>query len=135
MVGGPGDELSFVDNPADVIVEQANEGIDDARAGVTYTLPDFVNNLTLLGSTAINGIGNAIENVIKGNGAANALSGGDQNDTLIGGGGNDTLSGGAGSDSFIFNVAPGSANAAQIKEFTSGADVLRLDGTAMSAIG
>jgi Ca2+-binding RTX toxin-like protein len=93
-----------------------------------------VNNLTLL-SGALNGTGNAIENVITGNAAANSLSGGDGNDTLTGAGGSDTLSGGTGNDHFIFNVTPGSANAAVVTDFASGADVLRLDGKVMPAIG
>src|SRR5207253_9925132 len=49
MVGGPGDDLYFVDNTGDIIVEQQNQGIDEVRATVSYTLADFVNNLTLLG--------------------------------------------------------------------------------------
>src|SRR5207248_10737219 len=74
MVGGPGDALYFVDNPGDVFVEKQNEGIDEVRTSVTYTLPDFVNNLTLLGSAVINGSGNAIDNILTGNAASNVLS-------------------------------------------------------------
>jgi serralysin len=135
MVGGPGDDLYFVDNPADIIVEQNLEGFDEVRSTASsYTLSDWINNLTLL-SGAGNGTGNAIDNVITGNGAANALSGGDGNDTLIGAGGNDTFTGGNGADAFVFNVAPGGGNASLITDFTSAADVIRLDGRAMTAIG
>ena len=59
----------------------------------------------------------------------------DQPDTLDGGLGNDTLDGGAGNDSFLFTVAAGSANADTITGFTSGADKIRLDRDAMTAIG
>src|SRR5438105_4673990 len=136
MVGGPGDDVYFVDSPSDVIVEQQSEGIDEVRTTVGYNLPAFVNNLTLLASAGgANGIGNDIENLITGNSSANQLFGGDANDTLIGGGGNDRLTGGAGNDSFIFNVAPGSANSAVIADFASGADMIRLDENAMSALG
>src|SRR4051795_6931601 len=59
MAGGPGDDVYFVDNPSDVIVEQQNEGIDEVRTAVGYFLPAFVNNLTLLPDAGgINGIGN-----------------------------------------------------------------------------
>jgi Ca2+-binding RTX toxin-like protein len=58
-------------------------------------------NLTLTGVAAINGTGNADDNVITGNGASNSLNGGGGNDTLTGGAGNDTLDGGAGNDSLI----------------------------------
>src|SRR5205085_1803088 len=135
LVGGAGDDVYFVDNAGDIVVEQQNAGIDEVRSSAaSYTLGDFVNNLTLLAGAG-NGTGNAVENVITGNAAANALSGGDSNDTLIGAGGNDSLTGGLGNDSFIFNVAPGAANADVIVDFASGADKLRLDGTAMSAVG
>jgi Ca2+-binding RTX toxin-like protein len=97
MVGGTGDDVYYVDNPGDAVVEQQNEGIDEVRSTIDYTLPDWVNNLTLL-TGAVNGTGNAIDNVIMGNDVANSLSGGDGNDTLIGGGGDDTLDGGAGND-------------------------------------
>jgi Ca2+-binding RTX toxin-like protein len=55
-------------------------------------------NLTLTGSTAINGTGNANDNVITGNSANNVLSGLNGNDTLVGGAGNDRLVGGEGND-------------------------------------
>src|SRR5712671_5576903 len=134
MVGGAGDDLFFVDNVSDTVVELANEGIDEVRASVSYTLSDFVNNLTLVGS-AVSGTGNAIDNVITGNALNNTLSGIDGNDTLNGAAGNDTLTGGTGADSFIFNQAPGAANADQITDFTSGTDKIRLDGSVMTQIG
>ena len=52
----------------------------------------------MLGSGAINGTGNTLNNVITGNGAANVLNGGNGNDTLNGGNGIDTLNGGLGND-------------------------------------
>src|SRR5205823_2999747 len=62
MVGSLGDDIYFVDNAGDVVVEQQNEGNDEVRTTVSYTLTDFVNRLTLLGTAAINGTGNAIDN-------------------------------------------------------------------------
>ena len=38
-------------------------------------------NLTLTGTTAINGTGNALDNILTGNSAANVLTGGAGNDT------------------------------------------------------
>ncbi|MFM6278987.1 MAG: calcium-binding protein, partial [Dolichospermum sp.] len=57
-----------------------------------------VENLTLTGAAAINGTGNAGNNVIIGNGANNILTGNAGNDTLNGGAGNDNLNGGDGND-------------------------------------
>jgi Ca2+-binding RTX toxin-like protein len=57
-----------------------------------------VENLTLTGSSVINGTGNAGNNILAGNTANNTLNGGDGNDTLNGGTGNDTLIGGLGND-------------------------------------
>src|SRR5258708_25767641 len=59
MVGGTGDDLYFVDNPGDQVVELQNEGIDEVRSTINYTLPDGVNNLTLIGN-AVNGTGTPI---------------------------------------------------------------------------
>ncbi|MBD2390920.1 S8 family serine peptidase [Aphanizomenon flos-aquae FACHB-1171] len=89
---------------------------DTLTAAVTTTLATNVENLTLTGTTAINGIGNAGNNVLIGNSANNTLTGnagndtlngnagndnlisGDGNDLLFGGAGNDTLTGGTGDD-------------------------------------
>jgi Ca2+-binding RTX toxin-like protein len=48
---------------------------------VTTTLPGGVENLTLTGTAAINGTGNANNNVLRGNSANNTLTGLDGNDT------------------------------------------------------
>jgi Ca2+-binding RTX toxin-like protein len=48
---------------------------------VTTTLPSGVENLTLTGTAAINGTGNANNNVFQGNSANNTLTGLDGNDT------------------------------------------------------
>ncbi|GAB3433672.1 VCBS domain-containing protein [Massilia solisilvae] len=98
MRGGTGDDTFIVDNAGDLVIENAGEGTDTVQASINYTLTDNVENLVLTGSAAINGTGNALDNVITGNGAANVLSGLDGNDTLIGSAGNDTLDGGTGAD-------------------------------------
>ncbi|MEQ1486830.1 calcium-binding protein, partial [Methyloglobulus sp.] len=71
---------------------------DLVNASITYTLGTTMEKLTLTGAAAINGTGNAKNNIINGNAANNTLDGGDGNDTLNGNGGNDTLIGGAGND-------------------------------------
>jgi Ca2+-binding RTX toxin-like protein len=105
MIGGTGNDTYFVDNAGDVVVENLNEGTDTVNSSITYTLTANVENLTLTGGSAINGTGNALNNVLTGNGAANTLSGGAGNDTLDGGAGADTLIGGLGNDTYIVDNA------------------------------
>ena len=57
-----------------------------------------IENLTLTGTAAINGTGNALDNVITGNDGNNVLTGLAGADTLFGAAGNDKLIGGAGGD-------------------------------------
>ena len=98
MSGGTGNDTYIVDNSGDVITELAGEGIDIVYSSVSYTLAANVENLTLTGSSYINGTGNELDNVITGNTRNNTLSGLAGNDTLIGNSGNDTLDGGTGAD-------------------------------------
>ncbi|MDP2144300.1 MAG: VCBS domain-containing protein, partial [Gallionella sp.] len=99
MLGGTGNDTYVVDNAGDLVIENLDEGIDNVQSGISYTLTDNVENLTLTGSASINGTGNALDNVIVGNAGNNILSGLDGNDTLTGNAGNDTLNGGTGADS------------------------------------
>jgi hypothetical protein len=62
-------------------------------SALSRTLPEGVENLTLMG-TAANGTGNSGNNVLTGNSANNTLNGGGGNDTLNGSTGVDTLIGG-----------------------------------------
>ncbi|MDC5534888.1 putative Ig domain-containing protein [Acinetobacter baumannii] len=103
MYGGKGDDTYIVDSTADVISESVNEGTDIVQSSVTYTLVNNVENLTLTGTTAINGTGNALNNLIVGNSAINTLTGGAGDDYLNGGGGADKLLGGTGNDSYVID--------------------------------
>lgn len=106
MTGGTGNDTYYVDAAGDVVVENANQGIDTVISSVTYTIAakPYIENITLTGSTAINATGNAAGNALTGNAGNNQLSGGDGNDTLNGQGGTDTLDGGAGNDVYIVDT-------------------------------
>ncbi|MBD2495580.1 calcium-binding protein [Nostoc sp. FACHB-280] len=56
---------------------------DTLVSSVTTILPTNVENLTLTGTAAINGTGNAGNNILRGNSANNILTGGNGNDTYI----------------------------------------------------
>ena len=78
----------------------ASEGIDTVNSSVSFTLPDQLENLILLG-TATQGTGNAIDNSIVGNYLNNTLYGLDGNDFLDGQGGDDFMVGGFGNDTYV----------------------------------
>jgi serralysin len=95
MDGGTGNDLYFVDNILDVIVEGVAEGNDSiqlsiAKAGLTYTLGDNVENAIVTSTATMNLVGNSQNNDLQGNAAANRLEGGAGTDTLTGGAGKDT---------------------------------------------
>ncbi|MFT3954992.1 MAG: Calx-beta domain-containing protein [Piscinibacter sp.] len=105
MIGGAGNDTYTVDNAGDVITELNGGGTDTVFSNRTYTLSTYLEHLTLTGTTAINGTGNASNNIITGNSGANTLSGGSGNDTLDGGLGADSLIGGLGDDLFVIDNA------------------------------
>lgn len=101
LIGGDGNEVYVVNAVGDIVVENANEGNDLVISAVTYTLANDIENLTLNGSSAIKGTGNASNNILIGNAANNTLNGGDGNDSLNGRAGNDSILGGNGNDTLV----------------------------------
>lgn len=89
LKGGGGDDVYWVENSADTVNEALNAGTDKIRSTVTYTLPNNVESLELLGTAVINGNGNTLGNVLIGNAASNVLNGAAGADTLAGGLGDD----------------------------------------------
>jgi Ca2+-binding RTX toxin-like protein len=87
MAGLDGDDTYIVDRSSDLAVELANHGIDTVQSAVTYALAANLEHLTLTGAAAINGTGNALDNILVGNSAVNRLTGGVGNDTYVVGAG------------------------------------------------
>jgi Ca2+-binding RTX toxin-like protein len=126
LAGGAGDDIYYVDDALDDVVESATDappdpyyadarqamsdvgdpdpsagtggGIDTVISQVSYTLRSNVENLTLAGTGNLSGTGNELDNVLSGNGGANRLLALDGKDILDGGAGNDTLESGTGND-------------------------------------
>lgn len=101
LIGGAGNDSYVVDSMFDIVEEtgSSTSEVDTVSSSISWTLGANIERLSLLGSTALNGAGNALNNTLTGNSGANILHGMGGNDTLSGGSGNDTLIGGAGVDS------------------------------------
>ena len=107
LMGGDGNDV-YIINAIDSlsnIVENAGEGTDTVVSSVSYTLGGNVENLSLAGTSNINGTGNGLNNTLWGNSGNNVLTGGAGNDRLNGRGGRDTLRGGVGDDVYVINAA------------------------------
>jgi Ca2+-binding RTX toxin-like protein len=90
MVGGKGGDTYVVDDPLDVVVEDADAGNDVVETHISYQLGTNVEGLVLLDG-GITGTGNAGDNWIVASGyGGNVLDGGAGSDTLVGANGDDT---------------------------------------------
>jgi Ca2+-binding RTX toxin-like protein len=93
--GGLGNDTYIVNSNTVTVVESSTLAtqIDLVKASVDYTLPDNVENLTLVGFEGLTGTGNGLNNKITGSFGDDTLYGGAAGkDTLIGGSGDDTYS-------------------------------------------
>ena len=117
LIGGAGND-TYITNGGDKITEAANGGTDLVQSSASHKLGANVENLTLTGTSLINGTGNDLNNLIQGNVAANLLNGGLGNDKLVGG---------IGTDAFIFSTALGTGNIDRITDFNVADDTIRLD--------
>jgi hypothetical protein len=104
LIGGKGNDIFVIDNIGDIIGEGLNGGIDTVQSSLSWTLKANLENLTLIGTSAINGTGNTLNNTLTGNAAANILTGGLGNDTLNAGAGADTIIGGLGNDNLYLGL-------------------------------
>ncbi|MGH8643952.1 MAG: calcium-binding protein [Gammaproteobacteria bacterium] len=143
LVGGTGDDTYIIDDAGDVVIENADEGVDTVKSSVSYTLAANVENLVLTGTGTLKGTGNALNNALTGNSAKNFLAGGAGNDVLDGGSTADTLRGGAGDDSYVVDntsdvvsekADEGSDTVRSSVTYTLAANLENLDLTGLAAI-
>jgi Ca2+-binding RTX toxin-like protein len=107
MVGGIGNDAYGIDSLSDVIIENANEGIDAAIF--------FANNYTLASNVENGNVGSTTGLALTGNELGNALVGNSGADILDGGAGIDSLFGWTGDDTFVFHA--GQANGDTVIDF------------------
>ncbi len=144
MIGGSGNDTYYVDNIGDRVVETSWNGSDTVMSSIDFKLDPDVNNITLLGTSNLNGTGNSSDNTLIGDWSNNKLSGGggsdrldghSGNDQLDGGNGKDTLIGGAGRDAFVFSTARNaSSNVDQITDFSIADDTVYLKSSVFSNV-
>jgi Ca2+-binding RTX toxin-like protein len=150
MLGGSGND-TYVVGTGDRLNETGTTSstADLVQSSISWALSGTgqaaIERLALIGSSAINGTGNDLANLITGNGAANRLGGGLRNDTLSGGLGNDTLVGGAGNDSltggggrdvFRFDAALSAAtNVDKVSGFVAADDAFQLENAVFVEVG
>ncbi len=126
--GGTGNDTYVVDGATETVTENASEGIDTIESSVTLTLGNNVENLTLVGSGAINGTGNTLNNVLLGGSGTNSLSGAAGNDRLDGQGGADTLTGGTGNDTYVLGRGYGADTAVENDATAGNTDIAQFLG-------
>ncbi len=106
--GGLGDDVYYVDNALDRVVESAGQGKDTVFSSVTFaTGNQYIDAVALTGTADANLTGNNQAESFTGNAGANLISAGAGNDTVDGGAGNDSLTGGSGADRFVFDLGSG----------------------------
>lgn len=70
--GGSGNDIYYIDS-LDVISDDGLGGVDTVFTDFSYTLGEFIENLTLTGTADINATGNNLDNTLNGNSGANIL--------------------------------------------------------------
>ncbi|EGF90872.1 hemolysin-type calcium-binding repeat 2 copies family protein [Asticcacaulis biprosthecium C19] len=108
LTGGLGDDIYYIQNAGDSVVEQHLQGTDTVVSTVTYSLfGRAIELLTLTGTADINATGNGLSNSLIGNSGVNILEAG---------AGNDNLRGNGGADVFLFLTGSGLDT---VKDFTA----------------
>lgn len=134
MAGGAGDDVYTVDNAGDTVIEGAGEGTDRVNSSVSFALGANIENLTLTGTSSLNGTGNELANSLTGNSGANRLDGGAGVDTLAGGSGNDTYVVDNTADVVNESASAGTDTVESSATFTLGTSVEHLTLTGTTAV-
>ncbi|WP_243370405.1 calcium-binding protein [Microvirga solisilvae] len=126
MAGGRGNDVYYIHDASDRVVETSTGGVDTVYSYVSCNLANYVENLYGAGSSAINLTGNTLANVIKGNSGNNKINGYT---------GKDVLYGGSGKDIFQFTTAATSSNVDKIADYNVAYDSIQLDNRYFTKLG
>jgi Ca2+-binding RTX toxin-like protein len=131
MQGFAGNDMYYVDNAADKVIEAAASGSDRVFAAVNYTLTagaeiELFTTTNSGGTGALNLTGNEFAQTIQGNAGANIIDGK---------AGADTMQGFAGADTFVFSTTLGAANIDNITDFSVVDDTIQLARTVFTGLG
>ncbi|MGO4386528.1 right-handed parallel beta-helix repeat-containing protein [Microvirga sp. 2YAF29] len=134
LEGGEGDDIYYIDNPGDVVVEGVNGGFDTVYSNFDGVLTDNIERLILTGNS-IWAKGNALSgNVLIGNAQANILDGMGGADHMEGGLGNDTYYVDHWGDQVVENRGGGIDRVYSSVSYTLSPEVEQLFGTGADAI-
>jgi Ca2+-binding RTX toxin-like protein len=121
MEGGAGPDTYYV-TAGDAITDSGTDR-DQVYSDASWVLAPEFENLHLIGTAAINGQGNSLDNYIAGNDAANRINPGTGSDRIYAAGGNDTI-----------DLPPGDGAWADEVDGGDGVDLLNLAGYMQSAV-
>lgn len=96
--GKLGNDVYQITNTNDLTLSSPQGGSNTVYSDVSYTLPNYAENLVLTGAANIYGAGNNGDNILTGNSGNNRLNSGRGNDIVYGGDGHDVINGGDGND-------------------------------------
>ncbi len=137
MAGGLGNDIYYVDNVGDKVIEAYNEGYDTVYSSIDFVLGgQYIEKVILTGS-AVKAGGNGLNNYLVGDAVGNILNGNAGADTMQGGDGNDTYYVDNTGDVVIENAGQGTDLVYSSIDYTLTGNVenLTLTGTAIRAIG
>jgi Ca2+-binding RTX toxin-like protein len=103
LFGGIGNDAYYVEGNNDLVFENPGEGTDSVRSTGNFYLYANIEYLYLDGTGDTFGVGNDLNNLMRGNSGANLLLGGGANDNIWGNEGNDILYGEDGIDTLVGN--------------------------------
>jgi trimeric autotransporter adhesin len=122
LFGGAGNDLYYISNVDDRVIEAKNAGIDTVLTSVSYAIAAGQEIEILSAQSTIS----TLPLELKGNELAQTIIGNSGPNILNGGGGSDILTGGAGADIFVF-TSPIGTEIVNITDFQSGSDKISLD--------